>query len=150
MISENLETKRERPPYVTLSYCWGDTNAAACTTKENLADRMEGIELMTLPQTLQDAVLVTRSCNVRYLWIDAFCMWQVKSGINEDWTQQLPDMGMIYQNSLFTIAASSGTDSNSGLFDRAEVSFWPVGDYRFQGDGNSDPKKFLLSATLPD
>jgi hypothetical protein len=50
----------EVPEYLTLSYCWGKSNLAACTTQENIAERQHAIPLSSLPQTIQDAVTITR------------------------------------------------------------------------------------------
>jgi hypothetical protein len=50
----------EFPDYLTLSYCWGNSNLAACTTQENIVERRHAITLSSLPQTIQDAVTITR------------------------------------------------------------------------------------------
>lgn len=51
--------------YVTLSYRWGKSNHAARTTEDTLDQRMNAIPMATLPQTIQDAVLVTRTGNLK-------------------------------------------------------------------------------------
>ncbi|KZM21774.1 hypothetical protein ST47_g7163 [Ascochyta rabiei] len=103
-----------------------------------------------MPQTLQDAVEITRSLDVRYLWIDALCIIQVKEGKNEDWQRELSDMGKIYKHSLFTIAASSARNSNAGLFYRTEASRWPVQDYHLvDKDGPHNSETLTLRPTLP-
>lgn len=67
--------------YVTLSHCWGGSRKTTLTTS-SLATFQAGIHLSTLPKTFQDAVILTRSLGVRYLWIDALCIIQdSKSGV---------------------------------------------------------------------
>jgi hypothetical protein len=65
--------------YIVLSHCWGQlTNvekACFCTTQENYSKRLQGFELADLPQTFQDAVVVTRKLGKQYLWIDSVCLY---------------------------------------------------------------------------
>lgn len=126
VLSENLE-ESVKATYATLSYCWGATNDTARTTKKNLNDRLEGIQVESLPRTLQDAIILTRGLDIRYLWIDALCIIQ---GENGDWEKELLDMGNIYGQSLFTIAASNASSSNVGFLCRKDSAYWPVRDYR--------------------
>jgi hypothetical protein len=144
ILSKDLP-KTKKNEYVTLSYCWGGSNGAACTTAENLVERMSAIPTPLLPKTLQDAIEITRAFGVRYLWIDALCIIQVKEGENEDWQRELSSMNKIYRHSLFTIAASSAKDSSVGLFHRREAARWPVHDYLLADDN----RQIMLNATLP-
>jgi hypothetical protein len=114
--------------YLTLSYCWGKGNSAACTTESNIRDRLKGILVSSLPQTVQDAIVLTRAFRVRYLWIDALCILQGGSS-DEDWRRELPNMGKIYRDSLFTIAASSAADSSTGFLRRKTGTQWPAQNY---------------------
>ena len=138
--------------YVTLSYCWGRRDDAACTTKQNMAERLTAIGVNTLPKTLQDAVVITQAFGVRYLWIDALCIIQVQKGENEDWQREHPFMGKIYRHSLFTIAASGAKNSSVGCFRRREAAAWPVQDYQLVGEEKTDAlvDHIVLKATLPD
>lgn len=60
----------ERGTYTALSHCWGSSGVSSqfCTTRKNLSKRLEGFSLRTLPKNFQDAVEVTRSLSVQYLW----------------------------------------------------------------------------------
>ncbi|KAH6615372.1 heterokaryon incompatibility protein-domain-containing protein [Boeremia exigua] len=138
--------------YATLSYCWGNPENAARTTKANLTERLEAIPVESLPQTIQDAVEVTRSLGIRYLWVDALCIIQVTSGVNDDWQRELTNMGKIYKYSLFTIAASGAENSSVGLYSRIEPARWPVkdnclsgGSLSLGGDGG-----LIMEATQPN
>jgi hypothetical protein len=147
VLSKDLEESVEAT-YATLSYCWGATNDAACTTTENLIDRLEGIPVESLPRTLQDAIQLTRDLDIRYLWIDALCIIQ---GENGDWEKELLDMGDIYGQSLLTIAASSASSSDAGFLCRKNGAYWPVRhhhlfDSHATGD---DPEVVTFKAYVP-
>ncbi|RYP74729.1 hypothetical protein DL770_007548 [Monosporascus sp. CRB-9-2] len=119
--------------YVALSYCWGEHQPLCRTTLPALRDRMKRIPWSTLPQTFKDAVLFTRSLQVRYLWIDAVCIIQ---GDAADWVRESGKMFDVYRNSYVTLAAGWGDSSTAGLFSTssgtkmAELSFrrlrWPL------------------------
>jgi hypothetical protein len=98
--------------YVTLSYCWGDSNPFQTTTK-NIKQRKAGMHLKEMPQTFQDAIAITRAFNVRYLWIDALCIVQDSF---KDWEAHSARMCSVYLHSLFTIANVHGKNPNVGCF----------------------------------
>lgn len=103
--------------YAALSYCWG-TGAAFVTDSSNLASHMERISVPELPQTLRDAVAVTKSLGIRYLWIDALCILQGRRddpGAHEDWERESALMASIYGNALVTIIAAGAPSSHHGL-----------------------------------
>ncbi len=60
--------------FIALSHCWG-TNTFR-TTQSNLPERMRNIPWDELPKTFQDAIVVSRLFDVRYLWIDSLCIIQ--------------------------------------------------------------------------
>jgi len=64
-----------------LSYCWGK-DGHVVTTKKDLTQHMQAIDLQSLPTTLRDAVPITRLLGFRYLWIEALCIAQDD---DEDW-----------------------------------------------------------------
>lgn len=111
----------ERPvsgPYLTLSYCWGDRATITRTTSETLAHFKRRMPMSTLSQIFQDAIAVTRSMSVRYIWIDALCILQDSS---EDVAKELGKMADIYAASLFTISASISTSGMSTLFESRKL-----------------------------
>ena len=61
--------------YACLSYCWG-TEKHAQTTRATLQQHIHGIEYEGLPRTIKDAIAVTKSLGLNYLWIDALCIIQ--------------------------------------------------------------------------
>jgi hypothetical protein len=117
-VSEDLDGMQcDLPPYVTLSYCWGD-RGNYWTTSSNILERMKEIVMDDLPGTIRDAVLITRELGLRYLWVDALCILQ---GLKDeaaqlDWQQHSAIMGDIYGNAFVTIAAAAAPHADSGIF----------------------------------
>ncbi|PBK81232.1 hypothetical protein ARMGADRAFT_813507 [Armillaria gallica] len=54
--------------YVALSYVWGE-NQPHCTKATNLDSYTEAIPLQNIPQTISDAITVTRKLGLRFLWV---------------------------------------------------------------------------------
>ncbi|XPT02988.1 hypothetical protein M3J09_012091 [Ascochyta lentis] len=98
--------------YATLSYRWGDTNIFTLTTA-NYKSLCSQIQFEDLPKTIQDAIMVCRELWMRYVWVDALCIIQENG---QDFAHEVTNMGAIYANSLFTIAAADSADSDSGCF----------------------------------
>ena len=58
--------------YCALSHCWGNPELRPLkTTKDNFSDHLKKIPWDHLAKTFQDAIIVTRSIGIRWLWIDA-------------------------------------------------------------------------------
>ena len=101
-----------RGRYTALSHCWG-SEGHYTTTRSSISARKEGIRFDELPKTFQDAVVITRALNVRYLWIDSICICEVD---DEDWERESAKMAAVYSNSYLTIAASHAKDNSVGCF----------------------------------
>ncbi|KAK4041744.1 a97f8ef6-a9b0-4f8b-8fdf-2c72f37eda9e [Parachaetomium inaequale] len=102
--------------YVALSHCWGQGGTPFTTTHPTLPLRMDGIEISDLPQTFQDAVTLTKSLGLRYLWIDSLCIIQDDA---EDWAREAAQMANVYRNAHLVLnAANSDADSTGFLFPR--------------------------------
>lgn len=63
-----LETGGAQGVYLTLSHSWGDPAGVIQTTTQNLPQMIKCIEFLTMPNTFQDAVTITRKLGYRYLW----------------------------------------------------------------------------------
>lgn len=108
------ESNGESGEYMTLSYCWGSSQPTI-TTRENLKSHKSRIPVDKLPQTIKDAVLITRKLGKRFLWVDALCI--VQDSVNgDDWERESSKMNQIYGNAFLTIAAASASDSHGGIF----------------------------------
>lgn len=105
-------TDCEQAPYIALSHCWGKCITLMKTEHRSLSDRMECIPLETMPRTYRDAVLLTRSLGISYLWIDSLCIIQDD---DDDWKRESSSMAEVYRNAYLTICAMV-TSCNDGLF----------------------------------
>ncbi|TVY90459.1 hypothetical protein LAWI1_G004505 [Lachnellula willkommii] len=106
-----VETKGVTGKYIALSHCWGKEQILI-TTRETLDKRMANIELEELPQTFRDAVEVTRSLGLLYLWIDSLCIIQ---GDPLDWEEQSAVMADIYAMCYLNIAATRSSSGKEGF-----------------------------------
>jgi hypothetical protein len=95
---------------VTLSHCWGGTSPLTTKT-DTLSQRIRGIPYKDLPKTFQDAVTITRSLGVDYLWIDSLCIIQDS---REDWQREAARMKDVYANCYAMIAADDSPNLHGG------------------------------------
>lgn len=97
--------------YAALSYAWG--NSTNDFSVENGHHRLPE----NLPNTILDAILVTRKLKIRYLWIDRYCIRQVP-GTKEEKDEkhgQIARMHHIYGRASITIIAAAGDGPYHGL-----------------------------------
>lgn len=116
------------PPvaYAALSYCWGGEQPMKLV-QANLNRYLGKIDEQALPQTIKDAVRVTREIGLRYLWIDAYCIVQ---DLKEDKVREISLMRQIYKYATVIISASRASLSNVGFLSAepfANVLTLPVG-----------------------
>lgn len=105
--------------YATLSHRWG-TLTGHVTTKENLAERLQELNVRNLPELFIDAIRVCRDTGLRYLWIDSLCILQNSP---EDWKRESKLMGNIYAQSTFTIAAHSAKTDQESFLENSAARF---------------------------
>ncbi|KAH7248567.1 heterokaryon incompatibility protein-domain-containing protein [Fusarium redolens] len=99
--------------YICLSYVWGTGSQTQYTTKtKDQLSKPGGLEDAELPQTILDAIKVTKELGIRYIWIDALCITQDDK---EDKARIISNMGTIYANAMLSIMASSNVDPTDGL-----------------------------------
>ncbi|KAF1998537.1 HET-domain-containing protein [Amniculicola lignicola CBS 123094] len=97
--TEKVIKGEEDEPYVALSYVWG--------FKGTLRQTPSGY-----PQTIQDAITLTRKLGFTRLWVDKYCIDQEDQLETQ---KQLQQMDAIYKHAVVTIIAASGTDEDYGL-----------------------------------
>lgn len=143
--SENVRLHISSPGecgrYTALSYCWG-TCAQTRTLKDNLQTHTQSITVARLPQTIQDAIRVTRELKIRYLWVDALCI--IQDSLDDDWPREAGRMPEIYKNAVVTISAAAATDSSQGflqhrqsvLMSQMQACRLPV--YKFGSENGED------------
>lgn len=125
--------------YVALSYCWGGPQLLQLTTSTFEVFR-DYISVERLPPTLLDAIKVTLSLGIQYIWIDALCI------IQDSYTDKLNEiaqMPSVYSHATVTVVASRAASVSHGfLGDRADgqVAGFHLG---FEG-GPNQPHDVLL------
>lgn len=115
--TEELRVREVKMPfrYACLSYVWGKGSETQykTTTRDDLElpDALHESKA-DLPQTIKDAIKVTKECGLRYLWVDAFCILQDDP---EDKKKLISKMGFIYGGGALTIVASTNANPHEGL-----------------------------------
>ena len=106
-----VTTNGKQGSWVALSYCWGDSTFVL--RNNNIDEMCKGeIILEDFPSTLRDAIFITRSLGMQYLWIDALCIMQDST---EDWSVEAARMGNVYGGATLTIAAVNSPSTYSGI-----------------------------------
>ena len=105
--------------YCALSYCWGGSTPPSLR-KDNCIGLYSGIPWDSLPQCYRDAILVTRSLGIGYLWIDSFCIMQDSK---EDWAIESAKMGGIYPNAALVIIAAKSSRPDEGFLVRNDEGY---------------------------
>lgn len=109
--------------YATLSYVWGTLEMKkagmepAELRRADIVLTEDGNEAtplpMRIPQTIDDAILLSKRLGFRYIWVDALCIVQDDS--QADKQAHLERMDAVYNCSTLTIAAASGEHGHVGL-----------------------------------
>lgn len=107
----------ESPRFATLSYTWGRM-AHFRTTRANINQVQRAGALfygpiaIQIPQTIHDAIQLTKALGLAWLWVDSLCIVQDDEGAL---SHQLSNMHGIYATSVLTIIAKDGQDAGHGL-----------------------------------
>ncbi|KIW67364.1 hypothetical protein PV04_06625 [Phialophora macrospora] len=95
--------------YVALSYCLG-------TTKLNIVIRESAtgrhVDMDSTPQTIRDAIFVTRRLPWRYLWVDAIC---IDPRYPSKRQELINKMDSVYSNAQLVLCAM-GDHADTGLY----------------------------------
>ncbi|KAF4156778.1 hypothetical protein CNMCM6936_007088 [Aspergillus lentulus] len=108
-VVETVPSSQDR--YVALSYCWGGLETIK-TIASNYEAMKQGIPISNLPQTIRDAITVTRKLKVRHVWIDALCIIQDSAS---DWEIESSNMASVYRNAYLTISAATAACVTEGF-----------------------------------
>jgi Heterokaryon incompatibility protein (HET) len=92
--------------YLALSYTWGSKLKSA--GEDNDLDILPD----DLPDTIEDAITVTRNLGFQYLWVDRYCINQQNE---KEASAQIRQMDLVYKNAEITIIAAAGKDPQYGL-----------------------------------
>lgn len=97
--------------FAALSYRWG-SDANSATLKTNVKERYKKLVTSDFPQTLQDAVRVTRGLGLEYLWIDRICIVQDD---DDDWAREASIMADVYETAYVVVSATATEDCRDGF-----------------------------------
>lgn len=114
------DTRKITDRYVVLSHRWGEEGRKPHSFKtltSNLQSFEGRIDFSELPQTFQDAVIVTRELGVRLLWIDSLCIIQDSE---RDWVAESAKMDKVFNSAYCTIAASRAGSTTEGFLGMRE------------------------------
>ncbi|KAE9367915.1 HET-domain-containing protein [Stipitochalara longipes BDJ] len=100
--------------YLALSHQWGNPSQHRKfrTLKANIDKMKQGINISELPKTFQDAVNITRSLEIQYLWIDSLCIVQDDQ---HDWDMESKLMEQVFSSAYATIAATCASGTEDGF-----------------------------------
>ncbi|TXC06034.1 hypothetical protein FocTR4_00010803 [Fusarium oxysporum f. sp. cubense] len=133
--------------YLILSYCWGNGNEKSKMTKTNLGMRLRGFAVSNLSETIQDAILLTRMMEVRYLWVDAICIIQGPTG---DFRSESPRMGDYPSNAACCISASVAKDSQEGFLTERPLARFPMDDIAIRIARHDEPGYSIFKSNGDD
>jgi hypothetical protein len=101
----------QAPKYVALSYVWGPMQTYVLE-KSSLEAMKSALDMSRVPQTILDAIKVTKLLGYPFLWIDALCIVQ-DSG--PEMMEEISALGEIYENATVTIIAGNSPSASSGF-----------------------------------
>ncbi|KAI9644396.1 hypothetical protein NHQ30_007753 [Ciborinia camelliae] len=105
----------EIPTYFVLSYVWGRPPFLLLEKNNERDFSTPGfLSTQAIPQTIFDAIEITRHFGIRYLWVDALCIVQDDL---ENKMHEIDRMHIIYAQAEMTIVAATGDGANSGLLE---------------------------------
>lgn len=127
--------------YTTLSHCWGVGLERKSLTRSNIDAWRECIPDGALMKTFRDAIKITRSLGIDYIWIDSLCIVQDSEA---DWLQESSLMSKVYKYTYCNIAATAADSDDSGaFFDRKPGIDHPVGFNLAKSDSASWKQKAI-------
>ncbi|KAI0842622.1 HET-domain-containing protein [Hypoxylon sp. FL0890] len=129
--------------YVTLSYVWG-AKQDYVLTQDTLQTKLAGLDTTRIPQSVMEAMEVTRRLGFRYIWVDALCIIQDS---REDKLKELPMMAKIYQHSALTISAASSTSCSEGFLKPPQPALFKVQPFQIT-IGKGEPQFPYINLSL--
>ncbi|KAK5993407.1 hypothetical protein PT974_06837 [Cladobotryum mycophilum] len=113
--NQNGTSKHDGVEYVTLSYVRGSVDDS-----RHLETDAGGALPEELPSLIADAISVTRSLGLRYLWVDRYCIPSKRDAAKDRLLastrkHQIELMGRIYTQSALTLVIAAGDGVQSGI-----------------------------------
>lgn len=102
---------------------------------------MQGFDLEDLPLTLREAVLISRSLQIQYIWIDTLC---IVHNCNEEWAREAQKMMQCYAHARVTVVPVGSESADDGIFSGShDIPF----HIKVSETPNSDPNRVSCSRT---
>lgn len=125
-----------RQKYAALSYASSSGIVSSWGTNES-----NEIRVSSLPKLFQDAIDISCTLNMRYLWIDSLCIPRGET----EWQPSSHEAGSVYANAYLTISATGAADLFEGLlFPRPEPK-----SVQIHYETNNDVVGTVLATNLP-
>ncbi|KAK3402148.1 heterokaryon incompatibility protein-domain-containing protein [Sordaria brevicollis] len=121
-----INTDQEKPagPYGTVTHRWGftdDDKERVVLTQATYPTLFKGILLSSMPRLFQDIITVAHELGLRYIWIDAFCIFQDNNN-NNDWHRESSLMQRVYSNSYCNMSAADANSCSGSLVKARKTS----------------------------
>jgi hypothetical protein len=101
--------------YVILSYVWGTTNFLRLLTSNFEKMALKGaLTDVDIPNTISNAIQITRALGERYLWVDSLCI--IQDSEDEMKAIQIQNMDKIYSSAILTLVAADQNHADGGLW----------------------------------
>lgn len=110
-----VSTSGLRQRYAALSHCWGG-KIQHVLQESNLDEFQTAVPCSILARNFRDAITITRSLGLRYLWIDSLCIIQDSVA---DWERESQRMTFVYRDAAVTIYAAESKGSTEGILIRS-------------------------------
>ncbi|KAM0438673.1 hypothetical protein ACHAPT_001429 [Fusarium lateritium] len=102
------------PPYVALSYVWGQPPSGQPPPQQQQQQQSLGEEGSGVVEAvIEDAIRVALELGYGYLWVNRYYI--VQTGNEAIKQEQLRHMHTVYANAEVTLVAAAGTDASAGL-----------------------------------
>ena len=109
---------------------------------------MTSLPINDLPNTLANAISITRRLGLQFLWIDALCIVQDD---DRDWQRESAKMAEVYGNAFYTISATGASDSATGCYSpRSALSISAASCHLYGSDTDQKITGPLLIPGLPE
>lgn len=101
-------------PYITLSHRWGSQSYTKLKSS-TFTQLQRAVDIPSLPQVFQDAIVVAHRLGVHFIWIDSLCIMQDEDD-RSDWDIESQTMDKVYYYSFLNISATKSLDGSESLF----------------------------------
>ncbi|KAK1637742.1 heterokaryon incompatibility protein [Colletotrichum phormii] len=132
-------------PYTALSYCWGKSGNFV-TMKGSINSHKAALGVKDFPQTVRDAVEITRGLGLKYLWVHAICIIQDSA---EDWEKEAAKMASVYSDAYFTIATATAHTSTEGFISQKHEEALQQQPFRMNWRTDRGKRSILAARVIP-